>query len=74
MAGREISALGNPIERAVIPLAHLPSGLWSWGGVYGHSWAVDPKREVSYVLMTSTAVEGMNGQLSMELMAAALAS
>ncbi|WP_271669793.1 serine hydrolase domain-containing protein [Bradyrhizobium sp. CCBAU 51627] len=52
----------------------LPGGLWSWGGVYGHSWAVDPEREVSYVLMTNTAVEGMNGQLSMELMAAALAS
>lgn len=52
----------------------LPGGLWSWGGVYGHSWAVDPEREVSYVLMTNTAVEGMNGQLSMELMAAAMAS
>lgn len=50
----------------------LPVGVWSWGGVYGHSWAVDPVQELSYVLMTNTAVEGMNGQLAGALMAAAL--
>lgn len=52
---------------------HLP-GAWQWGGVYGHSWYVDPARRVSFVLMTNTAVEGMSGRLSQELAAAAAAA
>jgi CubicO group peptidase (beta-lactamase class C family) len=43
-----------------------------WGGVYGHSWFVDPAAGTSYVLMTNTSTEGMSGQLSLDLMAAAL--
>jgi CubicO group peptidase (beta-lactamase class C family) len=49
---------------------HLP-GAWQWGGVYGHSWYVDPTRRTSFVLMTNTAVEGMSGRLSQELARAA---
>lgn len=52
----------------------LPAGTWSWGGVYGHSWAVDPAQGVSVVLMTNTAVEGMNGPLSQDLIAAAMSA
>jgi len=51
----------------------LPPGLWSWGGVYGHSWAVDRTRELTFVLMTNTTLEGMSGPLSEEVMAAVLA-
>jgi CubicO group peptidase (beta-lactamase class C family) len=50
----------------------LPEGAWMWGGVYGHSWFVDPAGGTSYVLMTNTSTEGMSGQLSLDLMAAAL--
>jgi CubicO group peptidase (beta-lactamase class C family) len=50
----------------------LPAGAWMWGGVYGHSWFVDPAAGTSYVLMTNTSTEGMSGQLSLDLMAAAL--
>ena len=53
--------------------SRLPVGTWTWGGVYGHSWAVDPATETSFVLMTNTTVEGMAGALSVDLMAAALA-
>lgn len=53
--------------------SRLPVGTWTWGGVYGHSWAVDPAGETSFVLMTNTTVEGMAGALSVDLMAAALA-
>jgi CubicO group peptidase (beta-lactamase class C family) len=49
---------------------HLP-GAWQWGGVYGHTWYVDPSRRTSFVLMTNTSVEGMSGRLSQELTAAA---
>ncbi|WP_413991062.1 serine hydrolase domain-containing protein [Labrys okinawensis] len=34
---------------------------WQWGGVYGHSWFVDPVRKLSVVSFTNTAVAGVNG-------------
>ena len=46
-------------------------GVWLWGGVYGHSWFVDPEKETSFVLMTNTSTEGMSGRLAQELLAAA---
>jgi CubicO group peptidase (beta-lactamase class C family) len=49
----------------------LPAGSWMWGGVYGHSWFVDPAGKTSFVLMTNTSTEGMSGQLSRDLMAGA---
>jgi CubicO group peptidase (beta-lactamase class C family) len=48
----------------------LPAGAWMWGGVYGHSWFVDPASQTSFVLMTNTSTEGMSGRLSQELTAA----
>jgi CubicO group peptidase (beta-lactamase class C family) len=51
----------------------LPAGAWTWGGVYGHSWFVDPASQTSFLLMTNTAVEGLSGRLSQELMAVAAA-
>lgn len=52
----------------------LPAGAWLWGGVYGHSWFVDPAGKTSFVLMTNTSTEGMSGRLSQELMAAVAAT
>jgi len=39
------------------------AGTWRWGGVYGHSWFVDPARQLSVVLLTNTAIAGMIGAL-----------
>ena len=64
---------GAVITDATIAASPLPNGAWMWGGVYGHSWFVDPERELSFVLMTNTSTEGMSGQLSQELMAAVAA-
>ena len=36
-------------------------GTWSWGGVYGGSWFVDPAKAISVVTLTNTAIEGMIG-------------
>ncbi|MBP0582158.1 beta-lactamase family protein [Labrys sp. LIt4] len=36
-------------------------GCWHWGGVYGHSWFVDPARRLSVVMFTNTAVAGVGG-------------
>ena len=39
------------------------TGTLSWGGVYGHSWFVDPAKKLTVVIMTNTAFEGMSGNL-----------
>jgi CubicO group peptidase (beta-lactamase class C family) len=42
-------------------------GTWMWGGVYGHSWFVDPARKLTVVLLTNTALEGMMGKITIDL-------
>jgi len=37
------------------------AGTLTWGGVYGHNWFIDPKRRLSVVSLSNTALEGMNG-------------
>ncbi|MGO1076643.1 serine hydrolase domain-containing protein [Inquilinus sp. CA228] len=48
----------------------MTAGTWRWGGVYGHSWFVDPARRLSVVGLTNTAFEGMNGRFVADLRAA----
>ncbi|HEY5009408.1 MAG TPA: serine hydrolase domain-containing protein, partial [Caulobacteraceae bacterium] len=36
-------------------------GSWTWGGVYGNAWFVDPAEELSVVIITNTAIAGMTG-------------
>jgi CubicO group peptidase (beta-lactamase class C family) len=38
------------------------AGTLYWGGVYGHSWFVDPTRKITVVALTNTALEGMSGK------------
>ncbi|GLS20890.1 hypothetical protein GCM10007874_39070 [Labrys miyagiensis] len=59
--GRGFS-LGWSISRdpTAAGLPYTP-GTWQWGGVYGHSWFVDPVRKLSVVSFTNTAVAGVNG-------------
>ncbi|QWU18353.1 beta-lactamase family protein [Paenibacillus sophorae] len=42
-------------------------GTWRWGGVYGHSWFVDPSRKLSVAAFTNTTLEGMSGQFTIDL-------
>lgn len=42
-------------------------GTWAWGGVYGHSWFVDPVEKLTVVVMTNTAFEGMAGKFPMDV-------
>ena len=37
-------------------------GTMYWGGVYGHSWFVDPAKKITVVALTNTAPEGMAGK------------
>ena len=49
--------------------AHTPQspGTWHWGGVYGHSWFVDPARKLTVVAFTNTGLEGMWGKFTTDL-------
>ncbi|MFC7620429.1 serine hydrolase domain-containing protein [Microlunatus sp. GCM10028923] len=51
----------------------LSAGSISWGGVFGHSWAVDLERGITIVSCTNTALEGMWGRFPAEVFAAAVA-
>ncbi|MCY1267059.1 Esterase EstB [compost metagenome] len=43
------------------------AGTLQWGGVYGHSWFVDRARQLTVLLLTNTAYEGMAGALTLDL-------
>jgi CubicO group peptidase (beta-lactamase class C family) len=63
---RPIPAWGFGFGGAVLldpAMAGVPHslGTWSWGGVYGHHWFVDPAKRITLVTLTNTAVEGMTG-------------
>ena len=45
----------------------LRRGAIRWGGVWGHSWAIDPSTETTHLLLTNTAFEGMTGALAREV-------
>ncbi|WP_347266736.1 serine hydrolase domain-containing protein [Paracoccus sp. (in: a-proteobacteria)] len=49
----------------------LPEGVLGWGGIYGHSWLIDPARRRTLLALTNTAVEGVNGGFATEIAAAA---
>lgn len=51
----------------------LSPNTWRWGGVWGHSWFVDPVRRMTIVNLTNTLLEGMNGQLPRDVQIAAAA-
>lgn len=43
------------------------AGTLQWGGAYGHSWFIDPLRDLSVVALTNTAFEGMSGRFPVEI-------
>lgn len=55
--GLGFSVLRDPLATATPQTA----GTWRWGGVYGHSWFVDPALDLTVVALTNTAIAGMTG-------------
>jgi CubicO group peptidase (beta-lactamase class C family) len=51
-------------EAAQVPLT---KGSLQWGGVYGHSWFVDPSKGLTVVALTNTTLEGMWGRFTVDL-------
>jgi CubicO group peptidase (beta-lactamase class C family) len=64
------SVVINPVA-ADVPFS---VGTIKWGGVYGHSWFVDPAKGLTVVALTNTALEGMWGQFTIDLRDAIYAS
>lgn len=42
-----------------------------WGGVWGHSWFIDPGQKMTILNLTNTMLEGMSGQLVRDVVGAA---
>lgn len=53
--------------------APLRAGSYSWGGVFGNSWFVDPQSGIALVALTNTAFEGLSGQFVTDLQRAVYA-
>jgi CubicO group peptidase (beta-lactamase class C family) len=51
------AVLNDPVAAAT----PQSKGTFQWGGVYGHSWFVDPAQALTVVALTNTAIEGMAG-------------
>ncbi|MFC6841728.1 serine hydrolase domain-containing protein [Xanthomonas theicola] len=67
--------LGLAVLRDPLPSATPQApGTWRWGGAYGHSWFVDPARQLSVVALTNTLYEGMSGTFVTDLRDAAYAA
>jgi len=61
--GLGFTVLKDPVAAAT---SESP-GTWRMGGTYGHSWFVDPAKQLSVVAFTNTALEGMSGQFTIDL-------
>lgn len=64
------SIITDPVA-AQVPFS---AGTIKWGGVYGHSWFVDPEKKLTVVALTNTALEGMWGQFTIDLAKAVYAA
>ncbi|MGG4582421.1 serine hydrolase domain-containing protein [Serratia nematodiphila] len=68
--GLGITVLKDPIAAQTLESV----GTWRMGGTYGHSWFVDPVRQLSVVAFTNTALEGMSGAFVGEICQAVYAA
>lgn len=66
--GRGWSVIVDPAAEG----SPLSAGSISWGGVYGHNWAIDLERNLTIVSCTNTALEGMWGRFPAEVTAGAV--
>jgi CubicO group peptidase (beta-lactamase class C family) len=68
--GWGVSWLGPVLLDPRIAGTGLSAGTVSWGGVYGHMWAMDFAKETTLLSLSNTAFEGMFGRYPQALKAA----
>ncbi len=67
--GRGWSVIVDPAAEG----SPLSAGSISWGGVYGHTWAVDLERQLTIISISNTSLEGLFGRFPGEVIAGAVA-
>ncbi|WP_338723484.1 serine hydrolase domain-containing protein [Devosia sp. XK-2] len=72
-AGQRFGYLGAVVDDPVAAGSPSAAGTVNWGGVYGHSWLIDPVNGLTVVSMTNTALEGCTGQYPKDLIRAVYA-
>jgi len=58
---------GSVLTDPVAALTPQSPGTFGWGGVWGHTWFIDPARRLSVVSLSNTAFEGMMGRYVRDL-------
>jgi CubicO group peptidase (beta-lactamase class C family) len=58
---------GSVLTDPALALSPQSPGSFGWGGVWGHTWFIDPVRRLSAVSLSNTALEGMMGRYVREL-------
>ena len=61
-AGLRFGYLGAVVADPAAAGTPQAVGSYEWGGIYGHSWLVDPTHKLIMISMTNTAVEGCTGR------------
>ncbi|MEJ0077986.1 MAG: serine hydrolase domain-containing protein [Alphaproteobacteria bacterium] len=58
---------GSILTDPAAALTPQSAGTFGWGGVWGHTWFIDPARRLSVVSLSNTAFEGMMGRYVRDL-------
>jgi CubicO group peptidase (beta-lactamase class C family) len=72
-AGQRFGYFGAIVDDPAAANSPSARGTVNWGGVYGHSWLVDPANRLTIVSMSNTALEGCTGQYPKDLIRAVYA-
>ncbi|WP_449395624.1 serine hydrolase domain-containing protein [Devosia riboflavina] len=71
--GQRFGYFGAVIDDPQAAASPSAKGTVNWGGVYGHSWLVDPANAITIVSMSNTALEGCTGRYPKDLIRAVYA-
>lgn len=65
--GWRFGFLGGVLIDPALAATPQSAGTFYWGGAHGNTWFVDPQRELSFVGLTNTAVEGVDGRFPRDI-------
>lgn len=69
-AGQRFGYLGAIVDDPAAANSPSAPGTVNWGGVYGHSWLIDPANGLTLVSMSNTALEGCTGRYPKDIIRA----
>lgn len=65
--GWQFSLLGAWLADPALAKSPAAIGTSRWGGIFGHTWFIDPQSGLSVVAMTNTGLEGCDGKYPLEI-------